>query len=123
MLKMEDIQNEEEIVVLPSEKGQGSNGNVVFSREAPLVHKDFRAGGCSCGVNNIKSRLANSDSELGISEKSRPEKKLSRQERIELGRLFQGAVSGRDWELAEHLILLTDPQTLNDALCIALDSI
>ncbi|XP_009797820.1 ankyrin repeat protein SKIP35-like isoform X1 [Nicotiana sylvestris] len=102
-------------------KGEGSNGKVVFSREAPLVHyKDLIAGGCSCGVNKIKSRLENSDSE---NEKSVPEKKLSRQDRIELGRLFQGAVSGHDWELAESLILLADPQTLNDTLCIALDSI
>ncbi|XP_016457890.1 ankyrin repeat protein SKIP35-like isoform X1 [Nicotiana tabacum] len=102
-------------------RGEGSNGKVVFSREAPLVHnKDLIAGGCSCGVNKIKSRLENSDSE---NEKLGPEKKLSRQDRIELGRLFQGAVSGHDWELAESLILLADPQTLNDALCIALDSI
>lgn len=102
-------------------RGEGSNGKVVFSREAPLVHnKDLIAGGCSCGVNKIKSRLENSDSE---NEKSVPEKKLSRQDRIELGRLFQGAVSGHDWELAESLILLADPQTLNDTLCIALDSI
>ncbi|XP_010313980.1 ankyrin repeat protein SKIP35-like isoform X1 [Solanum lycopersicum] len=116
-----------ENVVLPSEEGEGSNGNVVFSREAPLVHKDFRssavAGGCSCGVNKIKSGIANSDSELGKSEESGLEKKLSRQDRIELGRLFQGAVSDHDWELAESLILLADPQTLNDALCIGLDSI
>ncbi|KAK4343908.1 hypothetical protein RND71_037002 [Anisodus tanguticus] len=102
----------EEMEVERSDKGEGSNGNVVFSREAPLVHKDST---CSCGgVNKIKSRLVNSDSES---------KKLSRQDRIELGRLFQGAVSGNDWELAESLILLADPQTLNDALCIALDSI
>ncbi|KAL3352445.1 hypothetical protein AABB24_020449 [Solanum stoloniferum] len=124
---MEISDRNDENVVLPSEKGEGSNGNVVFSREAPLVHKDFRssvvAGGCSCGVNKIKSGIANSDLELGKSEKSGLEKKLSRQNRIELGRLFQGAVSDHDWELAESLILLADPQTLNDALCIGLDSI
>ncbi|KAK4345294.1 hypothetical protein RND71_035470 [Anisodus tanguticus] len=118
-----------EIVVFPSleENGEGSNGNnVVFSRESPLVSKDFRSsavvgGGCNCGgVNKLKSRLASSsDGEIGKNEKS----KLNRQERIELGRLFQGAVSCHDWELAESLILLADPQTLNDALCIALDSI
>ncbi|KAL3322535.1 hypothetical protein AABB24_039905 [Solanum stoloniferum] len=126
-MEMEISDRNNENVVLPSEKGEGSNGNVVFSREAPLVHKDFRssavAGGCSCGVNKIKSGIANSDSELGKSEKSGLEKKLSRQDRIELGRLFQGAVSDHDWELAESLILLADPQTLNDALCIGLDSI
>ncbi|KAK4349360.1 hypothetical protein RND71_032115 [Anisodus tanguticus] len=119
-----------EIVVFPSENGEGSNGNnVVFSREAPLVSKDFRSssvvvGGCNCGgVNKLKSRLSSSDGDIGKNEKSGHEKKLNRQERIELGRLFQGAVSCYDWEFAESLILLADPQTLNDALCIALDSI
>lgn len=116
-----------ESVVFPSEDGEGSNGNVVFSRESPLVHKDFRSsavvGGCNCGVNKLKARMASSDGEIGKNEKSGREKKLNRQERIELGRLFQGAVSCHDWELAESLILLADPQTLNDALCIALDSV
>ncbi|CAN4076974.1 unnamed protein product [Withania somnifera] len=116
-----------ETLVFPSENGEGSNGNVVFSRESPIVRKDFRApavvGGCNCGVNKLKARLASSDGEIGKNEKSGHEKKLNRQERIELGRLFQGAVSCHDWELAESLILLADPQTLNDALCIALDSV
>ncbi|XP_009760838.1 ankyrin repeat protein SKIP35-like [Nicotiana sylvestris] len=115
---------------LNNENGEGSNGNVVFSRESPLVSKDFRSsaivgggGGCNCGVNKLKARLSSSDCEVGKNEKSGHEKKLNRQERIELGRLFQGAVSCHDWELAESLILLADPLTLNDALCIALDSI
>lgn len=116
-----------ESVIFPSENGEGSNGNVVFSRESPLVRKDFRSsavvGGCNCGVNKLKARMASSDGEIGKNEKSGAEKKLNRQERIELGRLFQGAVSCHDWELAESLILLADPQTLNDALCIALDSV
>ncbi|XP_004244785.1 ankyrin repeat protein SKIP35 isoform X2 [Solanum lycopersicum] len=116
-----------ESVVFPSENGEGSNGNVVFSRESPLVRKDFRSsavvGGCNCGVNKLKARLSSSDGENGKNEISGAEKKLNRQERIELGRLFQGAVSCHDWELAESLILLADPQTLNDALCIALDSV
>ncbi|XP_022874177.1 ankyrin repeat protein SKIP35-like [Olea europaea var. sylvestris] len=73
---------------------------------------------CSCGAEKLKSRLTASDSEPG-----KNEKKLSRQDRIEVGRFFQGAVSSHDWELAESLILLADPQTLNDALCISLDSI
>ncbi|KAI3459894.1 hypothetical protein Pfo_016557 [Paulownia fortunei] len=109
-----------EIVVFSSEKGEGgSHGNVVFSREAPLVIKeDLSVSSCSCGAEKLKSRLAASDSEPG-----KNGRKLSRQDRIELGRLFQGAVSSHDWELAESLILLADPQTLNDALCISLDSI
>ncbi|KAK4387862.1 Ankyrin repeat protein SKIP35 [Sesamum angolense] len=109
-----------EIVAFSSEKGEGgTHGNVVFSREAPLVIKeDSSISACSCGAEKLKSRLAASNSESG-----KNGRKLSRQDRIELGRLFQGAVSSHDWELAESLILLADPQTLNDALCISLDSI
>lgn len=51
------------------------------------------------------------------------DKKLNRQDRIELGRLFQGSVSSQDWELSERMIHLADMQTLNDLLCISLDSI
>eukprot|EP00252_Welwitschia_mirabilis_P022823 TRINITY_DN6283_c0_g1_i2.p1 TRINITY_DN6283_c0_g1~~TRINITY_DN6283_c0_g1_i2.p1 ORF type:complete len:347 (+),score=58.43 TRINITY_DN6283_c0_g1_i2:1225-2265(+) len=43
--------------------------------------------------------------------------------KAELGRNFQTAVSSHDWALAESLIPLADTQRLNDALCIALDSI
>ncbi|KAL3828417.1 hypothetical protein ACJIZ3_017219 [Penstemon smallii] len=113
-----------EIEMMEMEKGEGGShghghGTVVFSREAPLVVKgDLSISSCSCGAEKLKSRLAASDSERG-----KNERKLSRQDRIELGRLFQGAVSSHDWELAESLILLADPQTLNDALCISLDSI
>ncbi|XP_073136491.1 ankyrin repeat protein SKIP35 [Henckelia pumila] len=103
-----------------SEKsGGGSHNNVVFSREAPLVIKeDLNTSACTFGAEKLKSRLIASECEHG-----KNEKKLSRVDRIELGRLFQGAVSARDWELAESLILLADFQTLNDALCISLDSI
>ncbi|KAG8375849.1 hypothetical protein BUALT_Bualt09G0001900 [Buddleja alternifolia] len=113
-----------DIVMINSETSEGGShghghGHVVFSREAPLVIKeDLSASSCSCGAEKLKTRLAASDSEPG-----KNGKKLSRQDRIELGRLFQGAVSSHDWELAESLILLADPQTLNDALCISLDSI
>lgn len=106
-----------------SAKGDGSD-DVVFSREGPLIMKESRMpGGCSCSTKKLKSRVDATDSEPGKKEKFVHEKKLSRQDRIELGRLFQGAVSSHDWELAESLILLADPQTLNDALCITLDSI
>ncbi|KAL7209014.1 hypothetical protein ACSBR1_030709 [Camellia fascicularis] len=104
------------------EKGESSD--VVFSREEPLVSKEPRvSSGCTCGAKKVKSGMLSEDSELSKNEKVGHEKKLSRQDRIELGRLFQGAVSSHDWELAESLIFLADPQTLNDALCIALDSI
>lgn len=110
------------------DKGEGSS--VVFSREAPLLAKDLRissstTGGCNCncGAKKLKHRMAAADFELRQKDQSGSDKKLSRQDRIELGRMFQNAVSCHDWELSENLILLADPQTLNDALCIALDSI
>ncbi|KAL2339345.1 hypothetical protein Fmac_013791 [Flemingia macrophylla] len=105
-----------------SEKGEGSS--VVFSREAPLMRKESRMSTpYCCNAKKLKSRAVTIDCELGNNEKIGLEKKLCRQDRIELGRLFQGAVSSHDWELAESLILVADPQTLNDALCITLDSI
>lgn len=111
-----------EMVDFTPEKGESSD--VVFSREEPLVSKEPRvSSGCTCGAKKVKSGMLSDDSELRKNEKVGHEKKLSRQDRIELGRLFQGAVSSHDWELAESLIFLADPQTLNDALCIALDSI
>ena len=117
-----------EIAILSSDKDERGSGDVVFSSEAPLVVKDSRksnrdGGCCSCGAKKLKSRLVPTDSKLGKNEKSGQEKKLCRQDRLELSRLFQGALSSNDWELAENLILLADPQTLNDALCIALDSV
>lgn len=102
---------------------EGEGSNVVFSREAPLISSETRSsGGCSCSLKNVKSRLVATDTEL-VKEKLGKEKKLGRQDRMELSRLFQSAMSSHDWELAESLISFADPQTLNDALCITLDSI
>ncbi|KAB1994602.1 hypothetical protein ES319_D13G110100v1 [Gossypium barbadense] len=104
------------------EKGEASN--MVFSTEAPLVIKESStSGSCSCSLKKIKSTVAAKGSEFCQKDKSGHDKKLSRQCRIELGQLFQGAVSSHDWELAESLILSADPQTLNDALCVTLDAI
>ncbi|KAG9445790.1 hypothetical protein H6P81_011918 [Aristolochia fimbriata] len=105
-----------------SEKGEASN--VVFSRESPLLTQDPRiSGACGCAAKKLKSRMSASELESRKRDKHGQERKLSRQDRIELGRMFQGAVSSHNWEVAESLISLADPQTLNDALCIALDSI
>ncbi|KAL5998413.1 Ankyrin repeat protein skip35 [Asimina triloba] len=117
---MESLKDDGKAFVL--EKGEGSN--VVFSREAPLLSKDLRI--CSshgCSMKKPRSRTAGAEVGLHKKDKSIQERKLNRQDRIELGRIFQGAVSSHDWELAESLILMADPQTLNDALCISLDSI
>ncbi|KAF5742803.1 ankyrin repeat protein SKIP35 [Tripterygium wilfordii] len=122
-----EMETEDDVFVCPkreiqdfvSEQGEGSN--VVFAREGPLISKESRiSANCGCSVKKLNSGVVAMDSEK---ETTAYEKKLSKQSRIEFGQLFQGAVSSHDWELAENLILLADPQTLNDALCITLDSI
>ncbi|CAL1404742.1 unnamed protein product [Linum trigynum] len=119
---VESANPSDEIQCFTSERGEGSN--VVFSREVPLVSKESRKSRhCSCSSKKLKSRMSGAESDFDKKDSVGSEKKLSRQDRIEWGRLFQGAVSSHDWELAESLILLADPQTLNDALCITLDSI
>ncbi|XP_004288739.1 PREDICTED: ankyrin repeat protein SKIP35-like [Fragaria vesca subsp. vesca] len=125
-----DMDSEESGIVGPRNGLQGftsdnaEGSNVVFSRDGPLVRKESRMSTtCCCSTKKLKSRVAMMDSNPDKKEKPWQEKKLSRHDRIELGRLFQSAVSSHDWELAESLILLADPQTLNDALCTTLDSI
>lgn len=104
--------------------GNSAGGNsemankVVFCREAPLISREPGTlwSGCSCSSKRLERGSSKNDKII-------QEKRLSRQDRIELCRLFQGAVSSHDWDLAESLILLADAPTLNDELCIALDSI
>ncbi|XP_072979865.1 ankyrin repeat protein SKIP35-like [Typha angustifolia] len=111
---------------LSPEKGEGSN--VVFTREVPLLTKESRTSKAHvCGTKKPRSRASDfmeeSEAQRREKDRNKQERKLTRQDRIELGRSFQVAVSSHDWELAESLILLADLQTLNDALCIAVDSI
>ncbi|ONK55494.1 uncharacterized protein A4U43_UnF2430 [Asparagus officinalis] len=115
----------ETIESMAPEKGEGSN--VVFSRESPLLTKEPQVPKCHKGK-KPRSRASDSTEEecetrRKVKDKSKQEMRLTRQERIELGQLFQEAVSSHDWEHAEGLIMLADMQTLNDGLCIALDSI
>ncbi|XP_031390558.1 ankyrin repeat protein SKIP35 [Punica granatum] len=113
-----------EVKMEESRPGNSADGNgevankVVFCREAPLISREpgSIASGCSCSSKRVE-RGSSKKEKLG------QEKRLTRQDRVELCRLFQGAVSSHDWELAESLIMLADPPTLNDELCIALDSI
>lgn len=96
----------EEITAQSSEKGEGSGNHHASTQPS----KGF--GWCS--------KKLKSSGNVNVLEK---EKKLSRQDRIELGRLFQSATSSQDWELSERMVDLADSQTLNDLLCISLDSI
>ncbi|KAF3793975.1 Ankyrin repeat protein [Nymphaea thermarum] len=85
---------------------------------SPDVGSENSALGClSSGTMPALERGVNS--EMGIKDGI----KMSRVDWIELGRRFQNAVSSHDWLLAERLIPCADRQRLNDALCIALDSI
>ncbi|PUZ44145.1 hypothetical protein GQ55_8G067000 [Panicum hallii var. hallii] len=103
-----------------------SNGS---SKESPLQPKDSKN---SKGCVGKKSRSVSSDFgeeldlELGNSDKEserQQERKLSRQDRVELCRLFQHAVTSQDWESAEGLVGKADTQGLNDVLCVAVDAI
>lgn len=108
--------------------GEGSH-HVVLSRDPPLLNRDDLEihGRSGCDDRKSRSRALASPDDSQVQRRAKDkhvqERKLSRQDRIELGRMFQAAVNSHDWELSESLILLADPQTLNDALCIALDSI
>ncbi|CAN8286551.1 unnamed protein product [Cochlearia groenlandica] len=100
-------------------------GFEVFAREAPLrgneqaITQPIECFGC-----NTKKLKCSDEADLVEKEKNNnKKKKLSRQDRIELGQLFQGSVSSHDWENSERLIQLADQQALNDLLCISLDSI
>ncbi|CAN6823543.1 hypothetical protein Bca4012_028740 [Brassica carinata] len=106
----EPFGSEFEITAHSSKEEKGEGSGVVFAREAPLI---------------VGNRQAKCSGDVDVLEKGslRKEKKLSRQDRIELGRLFQNATSSQDWELSERMIDLADLQTLNDLLCISLDSI
>lgn len=93
--------------------------------QVPLIqHKDSQISKIS---KKPRSQSSDFTEEPEFERKEREPKtqegRLSRQDRIELGRSFQKAVSLRDWEKSEELILLADAHTLNDVLCIAVDSI
>ncbi|VFQ83945.1 unnamed protein product [Cuscuta campestris] len=98
----------------------------INGRDVVSASKTGVSGGsfCICGVKKCDSGLADwgFEQENG-NKKSGAERKLSKQDRIEIGRLFQDAVTSHNWERAERLAVLADPQTLNGALCIALDSV
>ncbi|KAK4788019.1 hypothetical protein SAY86_019338 [Trapa natans] len=92
-------------------------GNSAYGND-PLIRREPKSmsRGCCCSSKRVESVSS-------MKEDLRLEKRLSRQERVELCRQFQGAVSSYNWELAESLIKPADPPTLNDELCMALDSI
>ncbi|XP_074292068.1 ankyrin repeat protein SKIP35-like [Silene latifolia] len=102
------------------EAGEGSD--VVFAREGPLYNEgSVMSNGCPFGAKKQKLKVVSS--QAGKKGNMENERKISRQDRIELGKLFDSALGSHEWDLAESLIRLADPQTLNDFLCFSLDSI
>ncbi|WOL11248.1 ankyrin repeat protein SKIP35 [Canna indica] len=101
--------------------------NAMFFREVPLLAEESQiTKDHACDGKKVGSTASISPQELVVQkdkDKNRMEWKLCRRDRIELGRMLQEAVSSHDWELAQSLILTGDTQTLNDLLCITLDSI
>jgi hypothetical protein len=102
------------------------DGNNGCSRESPLQPMDSKnSKGCAVKPTSVSSDFGEElDLDLG-GEKSgtQQERKLSRQDRVELCRSFQLAVSSHDWESAEGLVGMADAQGLNDVLCVAVDAI
>ncbi|KAI4304167.1 hypothetical protein MLD38_039717 [Melastoma candidum] len=84
--------------------------------------ESMKFSGCDYSCQKLKSRLV-TDSGIPMREGYGEQRRLSRHDRIEFCKMFQRAVSLHNWEIADSLVPLADPQTLNDALCITLDSI
>eukprot|EP01018_Ginkgo_biloba_P015072 Gb_04527 [translate_table: standard] len=103
-----------------SERGECSNESLCGEETSPSKSIET-SDGSSC--RNKVSLRTEEESEIRRYDKVGKDSKRNRHDKVELGRIFQSAVSSHDWVLAESLIPLADTQRLNDALCIALDSI
>ncbi|KAL6868139.1 hypothetical protein ACP4OV_014984 [Aristida adscensionis] len=95
--------------LLPSKDSKNSKGCV--ARKPRSVSSDFGE--------ELDLELGNGDRDSARQQ----ERKLSRQDRVELSRSFQRAVSSHDWESAEGLVRMADAHALNDVLCVAVDAI
>lgn len=97
------------------------------SKESTLPAKDSKNSKGGKKSRSVSSDFGEElDLELGYGDKEsgrQQERKLSRQDRVELCRLFQHAVSSHDWESAEGLVGKADAHGLNDVLCVAVDAI
>ncbi|TVU03620.1 hypothetical protein EJB05_28549 [Eragrostis curvula] len=103
-----------------------SNGG---SKERPLPLKDSK-NTKSCVAKKPRSVSSDFgeelDLELGNGDRDsgrQQERKLTKQDRVELSRLFQQKVSSHDWRGAEGLVGMADAHGLNDVLCVAVDAI
>nr|BAJ95170.1 predicted protein [Hordeum vulgare subsp. vulgare] len=99
------------------------------SKECPLTPRDSMTSKVSVAKKprSVSTDFGDElDLELGSGERDparQQDRKLSRQDRVELSRLFQRAVSSHDWESADGLLGRADAQGLNDVLCVAVDAI
>ncbi|KAH0469476.1 hypothetical protein IEQ34_001034 [Dendrobium chrysotoxum] len=104
---------------------EGEASSMGLSKETPVSIEDNKGTTGVYRYSTKKHKFVSSTIQgFDVQRKDKArERRLNRQERIELGRKFQEAVSIFDWDVAQRLIMGVDIQILNDALCIALDSI
>lgn len=114
--KMLENQNEKSHVLEKEGEASSMGLSVEENKGTSLVYK------CNAKKHKFESTTIQGF-EGQRKDKGRERRRLSRQERIELGRKFQEAVSIFNWVVARRLIVGVEMQILNDALCIALDSI
>ncbi|GJN06620.1 hypothetical protein PR202_ga24369 [Eleusine coracana subsp. coracana] len=115
----------------PSSTESGSAMNAIngSSKERPLPPRDSKnfKGSVAKKPRSVSSDFVDElDLELGNGDKEsdkQQEKNMSRQDRVELSRCFQRAVSLHDWKSAESLVEMADAHSLNDVLCVAVDAI
>jgi hypothetical protein len=98
------------------------------SKERPLPPRDSKnfKGSVAKKPSSASSDFGDElDLELENGSKSdkQQENKMTKQDRVELGRSFQRAVSSHDWKSAEELVEMADVHGLNDVLCVAVDAI
>ncbi|KAK3118661.1 hypothetical protein QOZ80_9BG0703480 [Eleusine coracana subsp. coracana] len=115
----------------PSSTESGSAMDAIngSSKERPLPPRDSKnfKGSVAKKPRSVSSDFVDElDLELGNGDKEsdkQQEKNMSRQDRVELSRCFQHAVSLHDWKSAESLVEMADAHSLNDVLCVAVDAI
>jgi hypothetical protein len=99
------------------------------SKERPLPPRDSKnlKGSVAKKPRSVSSDFGDEldlEFENGSKESDKQqEKKMSRQDRVEMSRSFQRAVSSHDWKSAEALVDMADVHSLNDVLCMAVDAI
>lgn len=116
--------NQDEQSLVSEKEGEASNIDISIEKSVPIEDSKGTTTIYRCSSNKHKFESSSTEEfEVQRKDKAREGRRLTRPERIELGRKFQEAVSTNNWDFARKLIKGVNIQILNDALCIALDSI